>query len=111
MSKRRNRSSCSETIANFDMFSTNITLTYKGDTAFTTDVGAVMSIVCLILIAIYSVYGIISVSTNQMVSFQSQLQFLNTDLEKESELHPVLHDFHAAIGISGLALDPAYGTI
>ncbi len=90
---KKKRSSFAEKVAELDMFSTKIALTFQGKPTFSTDAGAMMSIVCIICIGAYAITGIFQVAQNKMLSFSSSTTFMNTDVPGNSGLNPTDYGF------------------
>ena len=66
-----NKATLASALRSVDIFSREITLTYRGERKFKTELGGVFSIVSMMIVLTFGIVTIFKVANNQMTSFAS----------------------------------------
>ena len=105
------KATLSKALRDLDIFGREITLTYRGERKFKTELGGVFSIVSMVIVLAIGISTIFKVAKNEMTSFASQVKFVYPDERQDFGFQLENVGFHAAFGIIGTDIDPTYGSV
>ena len=89
-----------------DMFAPEVSLTFEGRTKFKTSIGAIATLISVLIVGAYITQAFVKVVSGQKESITTQL--LHRSLHTESSFNPADFGFSIAFGSLEQQLDPEY---
>jgi len=92
-------------IKSFDLFPHDIKLTYKGKNSFTTMFGGIMSLMIIMLCAVYGTSLFITMIFRQDSNTSTSMEYRNLN-EYDSNIYPYQKGFRIAVALTDITSTP-----